>query len=82
MLNQFQYCEENGIPLCVVIGEKELQEGVATLRDMQTRTEVRQSVATIQTLYFMIFLSHRTELFKIFSKNWTRCGRHFAGFLL
>ena len=41
MLTQFQYCEENGIPLCVIIGEKELQEGVVTLRDMQTRAEVK-----------------------------------------
>jgi len=40
MLNQFQYCEETGIPFCVVIGEKELEEGVVTLRNMETREEV------------------------------------------
>ena len=40
MLNQFQFCEENGVPLCVVIGESELQQGVATLRDMASREEV------------------------------------------
>ena len=41
MLSQFQMCEDTGIPFCVVIGEKELQEGVVTLRDMSTREEVR-----------------------------------------
>ena len=40
MLSQFQVCEESGIPFCVVIGEKELQDGVVTLRNMQTREEV------------------------------------------
>ncbi|XP_068702840.1 histidine--tRNA ligase, cytoplasmic-like isoform X1 [Montipora foliosa] len=39
MLNQFQFCEENGIPLCVVIGDSELQQGVVTLRDMTSRIE-------------------------------------------
>ena len=41
MLNQFQFCEENGVPFCAVIGESELQQGVVTLRDMTTRKEVR-----------------------------------------
>ena len=40
MLNQFQFCEENGIPICLVIGESELQQGVVTLRDMASREEV------------------------------------------
>ncbi|KAK2563227.1 Histidine--tRNA ligase [Acropora cervicornis] len=39
MLNQFQFCEENGIPFCLVIGESELQQGVVTLRDMASREE-------------------------------------------
>ena len=42
MLNQFQFCEENGIPFCLVIGESELQQGVVTLRDMASREEVRR----------------------------------------
>ena len=33
MLNQLQYCEENGIPLAVIIGESELQKGVVKVRD-------------------------------------------------
>ena len=49
MLNQFQFCEDNGIPFCAVIGESELQQGVVTLRDMSTRTEVRLFNADLQT---------------------------------
>lgn len=40
MLNQFQFCEENGVPFCVVIGESEIAKGVVTLRDMSSREEV------------------------------------------
>lgn len=40
MLSQFQYCEENGIPFCAVIGDSELKDGVVTVRDMQSRQEV------------------------------------------
>lgn len=40
MLSQFQYCEENGIPFCAVIGDSELKDGVVTLRDMKSRKEV------------------------------------------
>ncbi|XP_046853227.1 histidine--tRNA ligase, cytoplasmic-like isoform X2 [Xenia sp. Carnegie-2017] len=41
MLSQFQYCEENGIPFCAVIGDSELKDGVVTLRDMKSRKEVK-----------------------------------------
>ena len=41
MLSQFQFCEEHGIPFCAIIGESELKDGVVTLRDMQSRREVR-----------------------------------------
>jgi len=40
LLNQFQYCEENGIPLCAVIGDDEIAAGVVKLRNMTTREEV------------------------------------------
>ena len=40
MLNQFQFCEENGVPFCVVIGESEIEKGVVTLREMSSRKEV------------------------------------------
>ena len=39
MLNQLQYCEDNGIPLAVIIGESELQKGIVKLRDIETREE-------------------------------------------
>ena len=39
MLNQLQYCEENGIPFAVVIGESELQKGIVKLRNIETREE-------------------------------------------
>jgi histidyl-tRNA synthetase len=40
MLSQFQFCEENGIPFCAVVGESEIKDGVVTLRDMESRQEV------------------------------------------
>lgn len=40
MLNQLQYCEENGIPLAIVLGESELAAGVVKIRNIATREEV------------------------------------------
>jgi len=40
LLNQFQYCEENSIPFCAVIGDDEINKGVVKLRNMETREEV------------------------------------------
>lgn len=40
MLNQLQYCEDNGIPFAVVVGESELQKGVVKLRNVETREEI------------------------------------------
>jgi len=40
LLNQFQYCEEYGIPFCAVIGESELEKGLVKLRNMKSREEV------------------------------------------
>merc|ERR1712121_96859 len=39
LLNQFQYCEENSIPLCAFFGDEELNRGVVSLRDMNTREQ-------------------------------------------
>jgi len=39
MLSQLQYCEENGIPLAVVIGESELLAGCVKIRNVLTREE-------------------------------------------
>ncbi|KAL8621046.1 hypothetical protein ACOMHN_040571 [Nucella lapillus] len=38
-LTQFQYCEENGIPLAVVLGQSEIEAGVVKLRVVATREE-------------------------------------------
>jgi len=40
MLTQLQFCEENLIPLAVVLGQSELEAGIVKLRDIQTRAEV------------------------------------------
>lgn len=39
LLAQLQYCEDNGIPLAVIIGEGELKRGEVTLREVNTRVE-------------------------------------------
>ncbi|VDO37849.1 unnamed protein product [Onchocerca flexuosa] len=39
MLDQMQYCEEHKIPLAVIVGERELEEGILKLRDVPSRTE-------------------------------------------
>uniref|UniRef100_A0A452J5R7 histidine--tRNA ligase n=1 Tax=Gopherus agassizii TaxID=38772 RepID=A0A452J5R7_9SAUR len=40
LLNQLQYCEDNGIPLVAIVGEQELKDGVVKLRVVATREEV------------------------------------------
>ncbi|ETN75999.1 histidine--tRNA ligase [Necator americanus] len=39
LLTQLQYCEDRFIPLVLIIGERELQEGVVKLRNVKTREE-------------------------------------------
>uniref|UniRef100_A0A1A9WVB4 histidine--tRNA ligase n=1 Tax=Glossina brevipalpis TaxID=37001 RepID=A0A1A9WVB4_9MUSC len=39
LLNQLQYCEENQIPLAVVVGDSELAKGMVKLREISTRKE-------------------------------------------
>lgn len=39
LLAQFQHCEENGIPLVIIIGEGELARDEVTLRDVASRAE-------------------------------------------
>lgn len=43
LLAQLQHCEEDGIPLAVIIGEGELAKGEVTLRVVSTREETRVS---------------------------------------
>ena len=44
LLSQFQHCENSGIPFAAVFGDSELQEGIVTLRDMETREELKACV--------------------------------------
>lgn len=39
-LNQVQYCEDNGIPVAVVIGEDELSKNVVKIRNVKLKAEV------------------------------------------
>ncbi|EJD74764.1 histidyl-tRNA synthetase, variant [Loa loa] len=39
MLDQMQYCEEHKIPLAIIVGERELEEGILKLRDVPSRAE-------------------------------------------
>ena len=39
MLSQLQYCEDNGIPLAVILGESEIKDNVVKLRVVATREE-------------------------------------------
>lgn len=39
LLNQFKYCEDRNIPFCVIIGSKEVENGVVKLRDLNLRQE-------------------------------------------
>ncbi|XP_029656953.2 histidine--tRNA ligase [Octopus sinensis] len=39
LLDQFQYCENSGIPLAIIIGESEIEQGVVKLRVISTREE-------------------------------------------
>lgn len=45
LLDQLQYCEKNGIPLVLIIGEEEQKDGVVKLRDVTSRKEVGVSKA-------------------------------------
>ncbi|PVD34974.1 hypothetical protein C0Q70_06255 [Pomacea canaliculata] len=38
-LDQFQYCENNGIPIAIIIGQSEIEKGVVKLRNVATREE-------------------------------------------
>lgn len=44
LLVQLQHCEENGIPLALVLGDSELARGVVKLREVTTRAEEEISV--------------------------------------
>jgi len=39
-LNQIQFCEDNGIPIAVVIGEDEISKNVVKIRNVVSKAEV------------------------------------------
>ena len=39
-LDQFQFCEEKGIPIAVIIGEDEVKKDIVKLKIMSTREEI------------------------------------------
>lgn len=39
LLAQLQYCEEQGIPFVIILGESELEKGIVKLREVTTRKE-------------------------------------------
>ncbi|XP_076176781.1 histidine--tRNA ligase isoform X2 [Ptiloglossa arizonensis] len=47
LLAQLQHCEENGIPLAVIIGEGELMRNEVTLRDVTSRSQILIPRATL-----------------------------------
>lgn len=40
LLNQFQYCEREGVPLIVITGEEERARGGVKIREVASRKEV------------------------------------------
>lgn len=47
LLVQLQHCEEHGIPFALVLGDSELERGVAKLRDVTTRNEEEIPLANL-----------------------------------
>ena len=41
-LNQVQYCEQQAVPLMVVVGEEEMKNGGVKVRSVKTKEEVNQ----------------------------------------
>lgn len=39
MLDQYQFCEDHFVPLCLTLGEDELKQGLVTVRNVATRKE-------------------------------------------
>lgn len=66
-LDQFEYCEKNGIPLAVILGPEELARGDVRIRDVKTREEqVVQEGGIIDALQAKLKMIVATEeLFKL-----------------
>ncbi|KAI6233108.1 Histidine--tRNA ligase [Aphelenchoides fujianensis] len=49
-LDQYQYCEKNGIPWIVMIGESELERGVCKVRDVKSKEEIEVEIRNVEEL--------------------------------
>ncbi len=47
LLNQFQYCEKEEVPVIVIVGEDEKARGGVKVREVVTRNEVRNVIIHI-----------------------------------
>ena len=47
LLQQLQYCEENQIPLAIILGDGELERGVVKLREVSTRKEEEVEIVNL-----------------------------------
>lgn len=54
LLNQFQYCEREGVPFVIIVGEGEKKEGKVKLRDVTTRQEVCSSMYWYLHMYIFL----------------------------
>ena len=54
ILNQLQYCEQNLIPLAVVIGKSEVENNVVKIRNISDRSEV--SLGTMCNSNYYIYI--------------------------
>ena len=48
MLNQFQYCEKEGVPLIVIVGEEERANGGVKIHDVENSQEVHTNHNKVQ----------------------------------
>lgn len=86
-LTQFQYAEERCIPLVIIIGERELQEGIVKLRNVTSREEKvglierRTEIDSKKTVLLSLCLLHlHSSLFR--TCLWVRWSPSFETTLL
>lgn len=57
ILNNYQYCETNGIPYAVILAEDELKQGLVKIRNIQTRDEVKIAIQFVKFNFNLNFNS-------------------------
>lgn len=55
LLNQFQYCEKEAVPIIIIVGEDEKAQGGVKIRETESRNEVNNVKYALFT-YFVYFL--------------------------